>query len=139
MIQPKLKQCAGCGELKVIWKNFEGNKFCKECWSRKAPVKAPTPTKSLSPVSEKRKVLDQLYSKMRKDFLDQPENSTCRAKLAGVCLHVMGQDLTIHHTKGRGHYYLDKSTWIPLCLACHQWVETHPKESREMFLSDTKH
>jgi len=139
MIQPKLKQCAGCGEQKVIWKNHEGNKFCKDCWQRKAPVKTPTPTKSLSPVSDKRKVLDQLYSKMRKDFLDQPENSTCRAKFAGVCLYVTGQDLTVHHTRGRGRYYLDKSTWIPLCLACHQYVETHPQEAREMFLSDTKH
>lgn len=141
MIQPKLKTCAGCGEERVIWKNHQGNKFCKDCWFKQAPVKHPTPSRAFAPkrVSDKKSDLDKVYSQLRKLFLAKPENSTCRAKLSGVCMHTTGQDLTVHHTKGRGRYYLDTTTWIPLCLGCHEWVETHPKEAREMALSDTKH
>ena len=137
MIQPKLKECAACGEDKVIWKNHEGNKYCKDCWYKQNPVKFPTPSKALKIVSDKRKPLDQLYSKMRKEFLDKPENSTCRAKLQG-CLGSMNQNLTIHHTKGRGRYYLDSTTWVPLCMSCHRWVEEHPADAKEMFLSKSR-
>lgn len=137
MIKPKLKTCAACGHDKVIWKNFEGNKFCKDCWFKQEPVKIPTPSKALKPVSDKRKPLDQLYSKLRVEFLSLPENFTCRAKLPG-CMRTTGQDLTIHHTKGRGKFYLDTTTWIPLCLTCHRWVEEHPTQAKELELSQTR-
>jgi hypothetical protein len=137
MIKAKLKLCAGCGEDRLIWKNFEGQKFCKDCWMKKTPTTKPVTSKLIKPVSDKRKPLDQLYSKLRKQFLDQPENSTCRAKLH-VCTHHTGQDLTIHHTRGRGKYYLDSTTWIPLCLSCHRWVEEHPADAKEMFLTESR-
>lgn len=137
MIQPKLKTCSGCGNDKRIWKNYEGERFCKECWFLKKPVSFPKPSKALRPTSDKRKPLDQMYSILRVKFLNEPHNATCRAKLPG-CLGSMGQDLTIHHTKGRGKYYLEVSTWIPLCLACHKWVEEHPKQAKEMFLSESR-
>lgn len=137
MIQPKLKTCSACGEDKVIWKNHEGQKFCKECWQRQSPVKFPKKTGILKLSSDKKKPLDQLYSKLRKEFLDQPHNATCRAKLPG-CLNTMGQNLTVHHTKGRGRYYLDIETWIPLCMSCHQWVEEHPAQAKELNLSQTR-
>ena len=137
MIKAKLKPCAGCGEDRLIWKNFEGQKFCKDCWMKKTPTTKPVTSKLIKPVSDKRKPLDQLSSKLRKQFLDQPENSTCRAKLH-VCTHHTGQDLTIHHTRGRGKYYLDSTTWIPLCLSCHRWVEEHPADAKEMFLTESR-
>jgi hypothetical protein len=137
MIKAKLKTCSGCGQEKPIWKNFEGNKFCKECWSRKALAKMPPQSTALKPVSDKRKPLDQLYFKLRKEFLELPENFSCRAKLPG-CMHATGQDLTIHHTKGRGKYYLQTDTWIPLCLACHHWVEEHPLMAKELMLSQSR-
>jgi hypothetical protein len=136
-MQVKLKQCAGCNLDKVIWKNYEGNKYCKDCWYTSQVTKTPSNKRPIKPKSDKKDVLDVLYSKMRKEFLNEPENATCRAKLPG-CLNVYKQELTVHHTKGRGLYYLDKTTWIPLCMACHMWVETHPKEAREMNLSLTK-
>lgn len=136
-MQVKLKKCAGCNLDKVIWKNHEGNKYCKDCWYSKEVTKSPSNKRPIKPKSDKKDVLDVLYSKMRKEFLELPENATCRAKLPG-CLNVYKQELTVHHTKGRGVYYLDKSTWIPLCMSCHMWVETHPKEAREMNLSQTK-
>lgn len=137
MIQAKLKTCAACGDEKVIWKNDGGNKYCKDCWYKKSPVKFPKKTGVLKLSSEKRKPLDQLYSKLRKDFLSQPENSTCRAKLP-CCIKTTGLNLTVHHTKGRGKYYLDSTTWIPLCLTCHQWVEEHPALAKELNLSQTR-
>jgi hypothetical protein len=137
MIKAKLKTCSGCGQEKPIWKNFEGERFCKTCWSVKTPAKFPKQSKALKPVSDKRKPLDQLYSKLRKEFLELPENFSCRAKLPG-CMRTTGQDLTIHHTKGRGKYYLQTDTWIPLCLACHHWVEEHPLMAKELMLSQSR-
>lgn len=137
MIKPKLKTCAGCGKDKLIWKNFEGQKFCKDCWMKKTPATKPVTSRLIKSVSDKRKPLDQLYSKLRKQFLDQPENSTCKAKLH-VCTHHTGQDLTIHHMRGRGKYYLDTTTWVSLCLSCHRWVEEHPADAKEMFLTESR-
>jgi len=134
----KLKKCSGCDADKVIWKNHEGNKYCKDCWYSKSYLTVkPSNRQPIKPKSDKRNVLDVMYSKLRKEFLDKPENATCRAKLPG-CLNLFGQNLTVHHTKGRGKYYLDATTWIPLCLACHEWVETHPLEARELNLSGSK-
>lgn len=135
----KKKLCAGCGEEQHIWKNYEGEKWCRSCWYQKASLKFPklSSRTHISPVSDKRKVLDQLYSKMRIVFLSKPENHTCRAKLPG-CMHHTGLNLTIHHTKGRGRYYLDTSTWIPLCLHCHQYIEAAPKEAKELGLSQSR-
>lgn len=104
---------------------------------KQTPAKRPVTSTLIKPVSDKRKPLDQLYSKLRKAFLEDPHNATCRAKLPG-CLGSMGQNLTIHHTKGRGKYYLDTSTWVPLCLTCHEWVERHPREAKEMMLVQSR-
>jgi hypothetical protein len=136
-MQVKLKKCSSCELDKVIWKNSQGKKYCKDCWYSQEVVKLPSNSRPIKPKSDKKDVLDVLYSKMRKEFLSEPSNSTCRAKLPG-CMGQFKENLTVHHTKGRGLYYLDKKTWIPLCLSCHEWVETHPKEAREMNLSQSK-
>ena len=136
-MQVKLKKCANCNLDKVIWKNHEGKKYCKDCWYSDQTIKTPSNKRPIKPKSDKKDVLDVLYSKMRKEFLNEPENSKCRAKLPG-CMGQFKENLTVHHTKGRGLYYLDKTTWIPLCLSCHEWVETHPQEAREMNLSQSK-
>ena len=136
-MQVKLKKCANCNLDKVIWKNHEGKKYCKDCWYSDQTIKTPSNKRPIKPKSDKKDVLDVLYSKMRKEFLSEPKNSTCRAKLPG-CMGQFKENLTVHHTKGRGLYYLDKTTWIPLCLSCHEWVETHPQEAREMNLSQSK-
>ena len=135
MDRTKLKKCAGCGKDKIIWKNFEGEKFCQQCWHEKKPVKFLKQSKAIKPVSDKKKVQDVLYSKLRKQYLELPENSTCRGKLPGVCQGGFQQDLTIHHTRGRGKYYLDQKTWVPLCIKCHEFVELNPEKARDLGLS----
>lgn len=132
MITPKLKKCAGCGEDKSIWKNYLGEKFCKDCWYKKEPINHPKQKQPLKGKSDKRNVLDQLYSKLRKEFLTK--NPYCQAKLQGCS--AIATD--VHHMKGRGVYYLDQSTWIGLCRACHQYIELHPKEAKELGFSDER-
>lgn len=137
-MQVKLKQCAGCNLNKVIWKNHEGNKYCKDCWYTSQVTKTPSNKRPIKPKSDKKDILDVLYSKMRKEFLNEPENATCRAKLP-KCMGQFKENLTVHHTKGRGIYYLDKTTWIPLCLSCHEWVTDNSKQAIDMGLSQSRY
>ena len=137
-MQVKLKQCAGCNLDKVIWKNYEGNKYCKDCWYTSQVTKTPSNKRPIKPKSDTKDILDVLYSKMRKEFLNEPENATCRAKLP-KCMGQFKENLTVHHTKGRGLYYLDKTTWIPLCLSCHEWVTDNSKQAIDMGLSQSRY
>ena len=128
----KQKQCVGCGELKTIWKNHLGQKYCKDCWYKESPANFPKQKSPLKGKSEKQSVLDTLYSKLRKEYLTK--KPYCYAKLQG-CSSIATD---IHHTKGRGAYYLQADTWIGLCRSCHQWIELHPKEAKDMGFSDTR-
>lgn len=130
-MQVKLKQCDGCQKQTVIWKNHEGNRYCKQCWScHKSEDNKEKPTKSIIPrVSAKRAKKDAEYLKLRERYLT--ENPLCKVNVLG-CMHYATD---IHHTragKDRDVYYLIQSTWIPICRVCHSYVHEHPKESREM-------
>ena len=73
----KLKECDGCQKMTVIWKNHEGFRYCKYCWScRSSNTKSQKPIQSkISRVSSKRKKKDQEYLKLRKRYLT--ENNLC--------------------------------------------------------------
>ena len=125
----KLKTCVGCGQEKVIWKRIDGARYCKDCaYSINKP-------KAIKVTSYKMKPLHQLYSVMRKEFLEQPGNDVCNAQLPGC---TFSTHLTIHHKKGRGKYYLDNTTWVTLCMNCHMYVETHPQEAVELGFTETR-
>jgi len=85
--------------------------------------------------SKKLSAQDKIYSKLRKEFLELPENCGCRAVLPGCTLT---KGLTVHHKKGRGIYYLDTSTWVTLCLPCHQYIETHPDLAKMLGFSESR-
>lgn len=70
------------------------------------------------------------YDKLRKNFLNQ--HPTCRARIRGLC-SLKATD--VHHMKGRGKYHLDTKTWVSVCRPCHEWIETHPEEAKELGLS----
>jgi AMMECR1 domain-containing protein len=126
-ITPKLKKCAGCNELKHIWKSHGKDKYCQPCWYS---IEKP---KSISPVSEKRRGEMDEYSKKRLAFLVIHMN--CQAKLVGCT----GIATDVHHSKGRtGDNYLNMSTWVALCRSCHSYVETHPEEAKELGLSKSR-
>lgn len=126
MIQTKLKPCAGCKELKHIWKSHGKEKYCKDCWYK---LEAP---KKISPVSKKmRETLDE-YGKRRAAFLIV--HPTCQAKLVG-CTR---QATDVHHKAGRGENHLKISTWLAVCRSCHSWIEVHATEAKELGLSETR-
>jgi len=127
MLQKK-KLCCACDTEQYIWKNHEGNKYCKQCWLKKnPPIKIPT--KRIKPKSDKMATLDQLYIVLRVKFLT--ENPACKARLSGCTL--VASD--VHHTKGRGNYYLDITTFLPVCRSCHSYIELHPNEAKELGFS----
>ena len=127
----KLKECDGCQQMTVIWKNHEGYRYCKNCWScHSSKDNTQKPTKSVIPlVSSKRKKKDQEYLKLRARYLT--ENPLCKVKVKD-CMH---NATDVHHTRAgadRDVYYLIQSTWIPICRKCHNLVHEHPEDARIM-------
>jgi hypothetical protein len=135
-----LKECYGCRKPSVIWKNHEGFRYCKNCWScHKSNLVAQKPTENLVPVvlpdikkrpriklkSDKQKALDKAYSLMREEFMNK--NSLCKVSVSPQCSKFATD---IHHIEGRGIQTLTQLTWIPTCRFCHNWIHEHPEEAR---------
>jgi hypothetical protein len=90
--------------------------------------------KALPSRSQKRIKQEAEYSAKRKIFLSS--HPLCKANLPGICTN---HSTDVHHTAGRiGDLYLDETNWLALCRSCHMWIETHPREAREMKLSKSK-
>jgi RNA polymerase subunit RPABC4/transcription elongation factor Spt4 len=126
MIQTKLKSCAGCKQLKHIWKSHGKEKYCRDCWYQ---LEKP---KQISPVSKKmRETLDE-YGKRRAAYLIV--HPICQARLVGCT-----KDATdVHHKAGRGENHLKISTWLAVCRNCHTWITENSKEAIELGLSDSR-
>ena len=127
----KLKECDGCQQMTVIWKNHEGYRYCKNCWScHSSKDNTQKPTKSvIPPVSSKRKKKDQEYLKLRERYLT--ENPLCMVKVGG-CTH---NATDVHHKyagSNREAFYLVQSTWLAVCRNCHDWVHARPGDARLM-------
>ena len=131
-MKAKLKECDGCQKMTVIWKNHEGNRYCKYCWSchKSSTNKSQKPNVSVIPrVSAKRKQKDLEYSKLRSRFLT--ENSLCKVDVKGCTKKATD----VHHTyagSNRDVYYLIQSTWLPVCRNCHNWIHANPKKARQL-------
>jgi hypothetical protein len=132
-MKAKLKECDGCQKMTVIWKNHEGFKYCKYCWSCQKTINndsSQKPTDYKIPlVSSKRKKKDAEYLKLRERYLT--DNSLCMVKVNG-CSH---NATDIHHTyagANRDAFYLVQSTWKAVCRNCHDWIHAHPEEARIM-------
>ena len=126
-IQAKLKKCAGCSQLKHIWKSHGKEKYCQQCWYT---IEKP---KSISPVSKKRQVDMDEYSKKRLAFLSL--HVQCQANL----VNCEKKATDVHHKAGRvGDNYLNMSTWLAVCRTCHSYIETHPDEAKELGFSTSR-
>lgn len=129
----KKKICDGsCGRLSVIWKNHEGKRYCKACWSAHSKNFQPIPKqrKRIPARSSKRIKEEEEYSRERKLFLEA--HPLCKMALPGICTY---HSTDVHHRDGRiGSNYLDKTKWIPGCRACHVWIHNNPKSARELGL-----
>lgn len=127
----KKKICAGCQQEQYIWKAAGRDKYCKTCWYKLKAEKGEKIVK-IKQVSAKKAKQDIVYSKLRKDYLSA--HPFCQAKLPECTLTATD----IHHKKGRGKYYLITTTWMSACRSCHEWIETHPAEAKELGFSETR-
>ena len=131
MIKTKLKECDACHKQAVIWKNHEGFKYCKYCWSCQKAINSDSSQKptdyKIPQVSSKRKKKDAEYLKLRERFLT--ENPVCTVSVAGCS----NGATDVHHTyagSNRDAFYLVQSTWLPTCRNCHDWIHKSPAEAR---------
>jgi len=137
----KKKLCYSCDTEQVIWKNHEGNKYCKICWYK---IKQQDNFKSdyyrkfkksrqkIKSMSNKMKRTELAYRTVRKAFLAC--NPVCKASL--VKCTVKATD--VHHMKGRGKYHLDTTTWLAVCRPCHMFIEENPDLANEFGFSKSK-
>jgi hypothetical protein len=129
----KLKTCDACQKETVIWKNHEGFKYCKYCWSCQKAIdtnslQKPTDYK-IPQVSSKRAKKDAEYSKLRQKYLT--ENPLCMIK-GPNCSHYATD---VHHSfagSNRDAFYLVQSTWFAVCRADHNMIHEHPADARTM-------
>lgn len=73
------------------------------------------------------------YLKLRKDFFNG-QNKFCKAHIPGVCTQLATD---VHHLNGGSDRCItleDTSTWIPVCRNCHNFIEEHDKEARDLGL-----
>jgi len=84
-------------------------------------------------VSKKQSANLRQYKKVRESYLE--DNPNCQAKLSG-CSYAATE---IHHKKGRiGNLLQDDTYFLSVCRNCHQWIEEHPKESKELGFSKSR-
>ena len=121
---PKLKLCAHCNQLKVIWKNDKGVRYCQPCWSMIKAQKTVPKVRSTAPikkVSDKQQKKNTLYAIMREQFFKDPKNHLCKASLPGC--QTRASD--IHHLysgANRGEHTLDFANVLPVCRSCHSYI-----------------
>ena len=125
-MEKKKKLCNGCHEQSYIWKNYSGNKYCKNCWG-KIKSQEEGYKKLIPRVSAKRQKKDIEYLSLRSKHLEKIP--ICQINVKG-CTNI-GTD--IHHTyagANRDAFYLIQSTWLVTCRNCHNYIHNNPKESR---------
>ncbi len=112
-------RCNLCGKEKTRRKALgRVGKAPSTAHPQKKPGSLKTQKKPISRVSERRKVEEKEYSKLRKVFLE--ENPKCQ-----ICQQEPATE--VHHRSGRYHgKYLDVSSWMALGSACHRRVHENP-------------
>jgi hypothetical protein len=130
-MKSKLKECDGCQKMTIIWKNHEGLRLCKYCWSCQNPKNRDSSQKpndyKVPQVSSKKKKKDVEYLKLRERFLT--ENPICQVSVAGCMIH----STDVHHKfagSNRDAFYLVQSTWLSVCRNCHDHIHNNPAEAR---------
>ena len=122
----KLKVCGICSRERLIWKNFQGIKYCQLCWNLSQPKKLKKKSKRINPISLQRREDNKIYAIERVAFL--LEHPMCQVHIIGC----YNQSSQVHHAKGRtGSLFLDKRYWIAVCDFCHKFVENNPTWAKE--------
>ena len=71
--------------------------------------------------SKRREREEREYGKLRKEFLER--NPWCAVFPTEVATQA-------HHTRGRGRFYLDVSTWLPTSANGHRFIHDNPAIAR---------
>jgi len=126
----KMKECNGCHQEKYIYKNVTIDgvryKLCKDC-AFKEDIKVKPSKTQIKKVSDKKKKLDGMYSKLRKIQLEK--FPVCQIS-TDYCTK---QSTEIHHAAYRtGDTFLGVDTWFATCRSCHKWVHANPRAARQL-------
>ena len=125
MKEVKPKKCKTCKKPFTPFNSLQ--KYCSKQCEPKKEIAAGKARKRINPMSEKRKVDAKVYSTLRSVFLEsRPE---CQVKIPYVCT---GKSTDVHHRARRGKNYLNVQEFMAVCRGCHEWIESFPKESREL-------
>jgi hypothetical protein len=84
----------------------------------------------LRPVSKKRVVLNRQYEKAKRVWR-AGHDGRCEFKRDGIRCRRRAMN-NPHHTKGRGQYLSDVSTFMGVCIGHHRWIDTHRTEAVEL-------
>lgn len=87
-------------------------------------LRAFKPRAKIKPMSKKLSKERSEYRRLREEFLKRPENLFC-----AVYPHLPSSE--VHHSRGRGKYLNDVSTWLAVSREGHNWIEANPALSRE--------
>lgn len=118
-----IKKCKQCGD---DFKPFNSlQKFCSaKC------MKLGKGYKQIRKVSEKRQAENEIYSQLRKVFLNKPENKYCPVMKQLKNVDVIAT--TVHHRKGRlGELLNNTKYWVALSMEGHEYVEKNPTWAKE--------
>lgn len=121
VIKRKIKECKRCQKPSVIF----GQGLCSFCYrivNSRALKRTPIKKRSRKYTKHVKE-----YSSLRQQYL--LDNPCCAVRLPN-CSYGDTDQLTIHHMKGRGKYFLDTSTWLTVCMSCHRYVEDHPEQAK---------
>lgn len=78
--------------------------------------------KPLRRASNKRQAENKIYLKLRAEFLRDNPYCMCDDRHKAT---------EVHHTHGRGKFFLDEMTWMAICQSCHRWIHNNPSRARE--------
>lgn len=81
---------------------------------------------SLKRCSDSMRVKLELYKELRTEFLKE---KMCEFPQEPFGCYRPAND--VHHRKGRGRYFLDRRTWMPVCRTHHDFIECNKKWARK--------
>lgn len=98
------------------------------------PPRQPKKRTRLRLMSKKRMAENKVYSKLKAEFLAEFPLCEAGEKWGQHFSGCTNKARDIHHQRRRGRFYCDKRYFIPICRACHDFLETHANIARELGL-----
>lgn len=119
-------RCNLCGREKTQKRKMPSRSHTNAPGSTAAKKKGgDKPRTRIKPVSDKQKVRNAEYSKLRRAFLE--ERKTCEVE------GCKNPSTEVHHKSRRhGKFFLDTSSWLAACSHCHRRIEDNPAWSKAM-------